>query len=747
MTEAKLIKSIASYLPEEGVKKVSRALAFAEEKYGNRETPWGVPYIDNYLVSAGFLLDLRPDADTISACLLQKLPAFEKNILDEIEAELGEDVRKLVDNLSRIIKFSERNESTLLMVPSGINQEVEMDALRRMFLAMAKDLRVVIVRLAEKLNRLSSLQYLDASVRKPYAQEVLDIFVPIAERLGIFQFKGKLEDLAFERINKRAFNDLKKQFDRNNHQYQKSIDHMTETLQVFMKEHEIEAHVEGRLKGYFSTYTKMKKRNYAVIEKVMDLFAMRVVLKNQEDCYRVLGLIHNRWQILPGRFKDYIAAPKVNGYRSLHTTVKGLAEGIYDKPIEVQIRTEEMHAEAQYGIAAHWWYKENETDKRTFAGALEQGKSEFMKNYEEKVQWVKGLVDLHKNIQGNQEEFSNSVKLNLFSDRIFVLTPHGDIVDLPKGATTVDFAFALHSNLGNHCARAKVNGENVSLDFELKNGDVVEIQTDHNKTPNRYWLSFVKTAKAREKINTFFKSLKQEDLVRDGKKILNKHLKNFGQEELDKENLLLRDFGGKKLTVKAREALLEDIAKQKISPMEVLQKLFPEHQLFKKRPESLKWKKKNEKTKNSPTVLVTGEKGYETKMASCCLPKFGESIVGYITRGGQVTVHKFECAVLKSLDKSRLISVSWEGHEPRGIQAMYNIVMRDRKNILFDITRTIKDCNAEIIDFSKTKEGSLHILQILIEAIDYEQMDLLINKIEEIEGVERMESASPVIVR
>ncbi len=622
---------------------------------------------------------------------------------------------------------------------------MSVDALRRMFLAMATDLRVIIIRLAEKLNRLQHLYFLDKGVRKMYAQEALDIFVPIADRLGIFQFKRKLEDLCFKNLEKKSYEDIKKQFERSSKKYTKDIELMKETIKIFLKEHGIEATVEGRIKGHYSTFKKIKKKDFSSIDKVLDLFALRVIVKNQEDCYKVLGLIHNKWQLLPGRFKDYIAAPKVNGYRSLHTIITGLSEGNYNKPVEIQIRTEEMHAEAQFGIAAHWWYKEKETKERTFTDNLSKKQAQYSKNYEEKIQWVKNLVDLHESLKSDSREYSQSVKLNLFSDRIFVLTPHGDIIDLPKGATIVDFAYAVHSDIGDHCVSGKVDGENVPMDFELKNSSTAEVQTDPKRTPNRYWLSFVKTQKAREKIHTWIESLKQEDVIREGKKILNKHLKNLGKSELDAENLILRNIGNKKLTIKAREKILENIAREKISALSILKQLFPEHNFFRKRPESLKWKKgETSKKITKPNILITGQKGYETKLASCCKPDPGDPIIGYITRGGHVTIHRFSCNVLKNYNKTRLISVSWEGQQKGGIQTNIGLQIGNKKNILFDITKMIKEAQVEILDFNKITENKKNILEIKIEVTDYEQLDLLINKIENIDGVEKICSTTAV---
>jgi GTP pyrophosphokinase len=747
MKETAFIENIEKYLSETDVQKVKRAMEMAREVYGDSKTIWGTHYLENYLISADLLLELRPDAETLCACFLQKAPMLDEKILHEIEIEFGEHVKKLVDNLSQIIKFGERNESALLMPSKEYSQEITVDTLRRMFLAMATDLRVIAVRLAEKLNRLQNIHLLDKEVRKAYSQEVHDIFVPIADRLGIFQLKKKLEDLCFKNLNKKHFSEITGQFEQKSKKYKKNLEVMIKSIEEFLEENKIDAKVEGRVKGYYSTFKKMKRRNYANIDEILDLFALRVIVEKHDDCYRVLGLIHNRWQLLPGRFKDYIAAPKVNGYRSLHTTVTGLAKGIYTKPVEIQIRTEEMHAEAQYGIAAHWWYKQSDTDKRTFAGEHTLEQKQYAKNYDDKIQWVKNLVDLHENLKNNQEEFSQSVKLNLFSDRIFVLTPQGDVIDLPKGGTIVDFAYAVHSRIGDHCVRGLVNSEVVPLDYELKNGDTVEVQTDPKKTPNRYWLSFVKTTKAREKIHAWIRSIKREDIVREGKKMLNKHLKTLGEPELDSENLLLREYEGKRLTVKEREVVLEDIARGRISPLTVLKKLFPKHEFFRKRPESLKWKGKrgDAKKRSEIKILVTGEKGYETRKASCCKPKAGESIVGYVTRGGIVTVHKVGCKLLKSLEKSRFISVSWEGQQLEGVRMLLRIFMKDRKNILFDITRVIKSQEMEILDFNKVEDEGKDVLEMKVEVVDYQELDLLINKLEGIESVEKIETRNALI--
>lgn len=734
MNFREIIIKTSSYLKEKDLKKLERAYELAEKLYDGYKTPWGIPYIVNYPRSLSYLLELKPDVETLCACLLQRAPFLHKDAIKIIRAQFGDTIARLVENLHQVIELSERNDTVRGMLSRPADEAARIDALRKMFLAISNDIRVILVRLAEKINRLENLHLLETAVQKPYAREALDIFVPIADRLGIFHFKRRLEDLCFMRLEEKNYQFVKEQFQKSGKNHATTLTQMKDEISKYLKSHGIKARVEDRIKGYFSVWSKMKQKNFHSIDQVQDLYAVRVILKSKDDCYRVLGLIHNRWHPIPERFKDYIAAPKINGYRSLHTTILGIAREHNKRPVEIQIRTEEMHREAQFGIAAHWWYKEEDTDSRTFAENARSSREMISSQNSSRVEWVKNLMDLEENLasgSGGSKDF----RLDLFNDRIFVLTPSGEVRDLPKGATVLDFAYEIHSDVGNHCVRARVNGENVSLDYELNSGDTVDILTDPKKNPNRYWLSIVKTAKAKEKIRSWIKSLRRKDSIKEGKDILNKHLRILGMPVLDPENLLLKNYGRNRLNLKQREELLEDIAKGKISPSYVVKQLFPDHAFFRKKPESLgiSTTTKGESAK----ILVTGEEGFEVKEAKCCQPKPGDSIVGYTTRGGVVSAHKLNCRVLRSLSKSRRIELSWKGMRQRGIAVSLKIALHNtEQNIAYQVTRLIEQVGGLMINMN-TSTNTYMLCRI--EMPEYDKLDSLINRIEYMDGVKSVE--------
>ncbi len=716
MTYSKLVKKIKAYLPEANFNELKRIYKFAKEAHLGQKRKTGEPYIEHPLWVAFILADLKLDFNSIKAALLHDVPEDTPKTLKEIQEKFGQEVANLVRGVSRVSKVRYK----------GGESERDLEALRKLFLAMAKDLRVVIIKLADRLHNMRTIEGIDPLKRERFARETLEIFVPLANRLGIWQIKGELEDLAFKVLYPSEYRWVTSQFTETIEEREKYVNKVKNFLLKELKAKGIKADITGRAKRFYSLYQKLLKHNKD-ISKIYDLVAVRVIVPTIEDCYKTLGIIHSFWKPLSHRIKDYIAVPKANGYRSLHTTVFCL-DG---KLTEIQIRTPEMDEEANFGIAAHWAYSNGKTTE-------DYKKRKAIFAPKKTLKWVKELAKLQKIYLGSKEEFIQDLKIDVFKDRIFVFTPKGDVKDLPQGATPVDFAYAVHTEIGNKCIGAKVNGKMVPLDKELKNHDVVEIITSKNATPSRDWLKFVKTSEAKQKIRAFLRTIDREKNLNYGKSILETEFKKLNKGKIEKlpkekiENLI------KSLGFNSFEDLLVALGEGKLQVSKVIKNLFKEEEILAPKPKIsfLAKFRKPKPIKLKPKIKVAGIKGILTRIAPCCKPKKGDKIIGFVTRGKGITVHKIECKNVEHLKKTLpIIKVEWEKKEYYSIPIF--VKAHDRIGLFRDITSAVASCgiNMSEIESKVIPSKNLVNFKTTLEITSADQLEAALEKISKIKDV------------
>ena len=627
------------------------------------------------------LIEMRADVASLGAYLL-----FHLSRQDRMEIRIDKNMAHLLSRLDSL-----KNITTLGSIQKGQSSE----SVRKMFLSMSKDMRVVLVLMAIRYSDLFDLGRFSEDLRKNIARQTLDIFVPIAGRLGIYKMKRLLEDYCFCYLLPMEYKALEAVFDKNVDISEETVSSLVDTLEDFIKASGIEAEVSGRVKGKYSTYLKLKRRGGGALDEIPDLLALRAVAEKQTDCYTILGLVNNHWQAIAGRFKDYIAMPKVNGYRSLHTTVLGMMKDSL-RPVEIQIRTVDMHQEAEYGIAAHWWYEE-EVIKQKHRETQFVGRD----NYQEKLQWVKNLINLKDIVQ---DDFGQK-PIDFFSDSIFVMTLAGMVIELPKGSTPLDFAYAVSESLGNHCSKAKVNGEVVSLDYELKNGDKIFVVKKMEASPNLYWLSLVQTEKAKMAIRKWMLEQGEDTVLDQGVRMLNRSLRLFNHKILDDEYSLLSSHEGEFLTVKERRDLLIKVGQGETDADELVRTIISAEGLVERQEISYGALAVQEKGK----IYIAGETGFDTKTANCCSPHVGMEIVGYVTRGGFISVHAKNCKVLDSLDAQRRIEAWWGGKKDVPIEVRYKVLVNDA-NMLAKLSLFLRKRQIVMNNFTFGREDGVTAL-------------------------------------
>jgi GTP pyrophosphokinase len=709
-----IIARAKEYLPSINEERVLLAYNFAKNAHEGQLRHSGEPYIQHPLEVASILLTLKPDEDSLVACLLHDVLEDTEKKLPEIEALFGTSVSPLLKGLEKLGKVFYHGE------------ERQIENLRKMFLAMAKDIRVILIKLADRLHNMRTLQYMKKEEKKTIiAEETLSVYSPIASRLGIYAIKGELDTLCFKTLHPADYERIMKEMASFTDLQESVIQTSKAGLSAVLKKDGIEATVDGRVKNPYSIYKKLRKKDKNYVTELYDIFALRVIVNSDAECYQTLGIIHKNWIPLSRRFKDYIAVPKSNGYQSLHTTIVGLCPNLHNQPIEIQIRTRDMNDTAEFGIAAHWGYKQGQVVLN-----------------EHKLPWVQNLVELHENLKSNAE-FIESLNVDIFHDRIFVLTPRGDVLDLPFDATPVDFAYAIHSSVGHRCRGAKVNGKMVPLDFALKNGQVVEILMDKAENPNRYWLAFVLTSNAKSKIKEWFNSQDMEKVIEIGKELINKRLVQFNKPPLDTNYSLFKAYNGKKLSVKERESLVEKVGNGTFNAVDVLKNVLSMEQVMKKTSksdmarhvlsESISFEDKNE-------VLITGQKGFKTQMASCCVPQPNDAIIGYVTQGRGVSIHRQDCKMLKGLNKSRFIKTSWSSQKVHEYTVKLRIDRRSRIGLLRDIADVFARNELPIMDLENIREqGSDQGHMLITASVDsFETVYKIIRELEQVEGVFRV---------
>lgn len=683
------------------------------------------------------LLPMKPDEQTLVAAILNEL--YENGLISEEEVikDFGQDVLDFLAAVSKLRELNYRQN----------DKNTQLEALRKMFLTMAKDIRVVLLKLAIRLYDMAHLKELEGeSERLAFARETFDVYVPVASRLGIYRMKIDLEDLAFMYMDPESYKRISSQVEK--------LGRLRKTAVIMIREELVrfvaycgykEVEIVGRLKSIYSIYKKLKEKNSNSIDDLYDIFAMRIILVSEFDeqgiektdhLYNLLGMVHSNWKPITKRFKDYITVPKPNGYKSLHTVVMGLVSDDPLKPVEIQIRSQEMHRHAEYGVASHWIYKQK------------RGKvvNDDVLRYQ--VDWLKGLEQVHENLDGHLDVMK-TVEVDIFKDRIFVLTPRGEIKDLPLDAVPLDFAYAVHTDVGNHCIMAKVNGTVASLAQALRNGDVVEIITKKDSWPKLQWMSMVKTNFAKNKIRNWFNRLDRENNVKQGRLLLNKQLEKLGLPSLDQNYSILKKFAGRDLSVEQRENLVEEVGRGNKVANNVIKAVYPFEEILKRREEAGMFN--HGKTVKNPVlvdtedlasqILVGGEKGLPIKLGACCNPGKRDKIIGYVTRGNKITIHNLKCVLLNNLNKERIISAEWKGNAVKGNNLGYRVKIKistlyPRVGLIRDVSAVIASLGFNIIDIGlDVNEQKIRNLYILVELTSLDKLDLLLKKLEKVQDV------------
>ncbi len=715
----KLIDTIHTYQPNAKCDDVLKAFELADKAHGNQQRVSGEPYILHPLAVAQILAELQIDTTTITASLLHDVVEDTDYSLDDMKKLFGDQVAFLVDGVTKLSRIDYRTK-----------EDQQLNSMRKMFLAMAKDVRVVVIKLADRLHNMRTLRYMRSDKQKRIAQETLEIFAPLAHRLGIFNIKWELEDLSFRYLEPDKYYDLVDQMKQKRHVREEIVNEAIEVLKKALTESKIEFEINGRPKHFYSIYKKMKKDNRD-LSQVYDLYAVRIIVNTVQDCYGVLGIVHSLWKPLPYRFKDYIAMPKPNNYQSLHTTVIG-SRG---QPVEIQIRTWEMHRVAEYGVAAHWRYKE---------GHANSGKSEF----DEKMGWLRNLLEWQDT--SNPKEFMNALKLDAFSDEVFVFTPRGDVIDLPQGAIPIDFAYRIHTDVGHRCVGAKINGKIVPLDYALKNGDIVEVITSKTGKPSLDWLKIVGSSESRSKIRNWFKKENREENIQKGAEALERECKRLGHDwkELNKSGRLARV--AKQMNAGSEDDLMAAVGYGGFAVNTVLIKLLELHKKDSFKTEDKtnnvtieKLRPRKPAPKNGTGILVKGEAGLLVRLAKCCSPVPGDPIIGFITRGRGVSVHRADCPSIEHMQNEvdRLIDVEWEYDGSELFEVNMEIVTYDRTGIMAEIMATLAEMKISILSVNAkvndTKAVTIHMGISIKNLAQFEFIATKIRRLKDVYTVQR----------
>ena len=697
-----------SYLSEADRELLVRAHGVAELAHKGQFRLSGEPYIEHPLSVAGILADLRLDADTLAAALLHDTVEDTEVTLDRVRAEFGEHVARLVNGVTKLGKIHMRSR-----------EEVQAENIRKMLVAMAEDIRVVLIKLGDRLHNMRTVDVLPLERRQRIARETLDIYAPLAHRLGIWQMKWELEDLGFAQVDPENFHAIDQKLARQRRERETFVGNVAEILEREIEDIGVSAEISGRPKHVYSIFEKMKKTGKG-FDEIFDIIAIRVLVDSVKDCYGVLGVVHSLWKPIPGRFKDYIAMPKGNGYQSLHTTVVSHT----GEAMEVQIRTHEMHQTAEYGVAAHWRYKE---------GGLHEDR------FDERFTWLRLLMDWQKEVL-DAETFVDTVKVDIFQDEVFVFTPKGDVRSLPAGSTPVDFAYRVHTEVGHRCIGSKVNGRMVPLDHVLENGDIVEVLTTKGPHgPSRDWLTFVKTSSAREKIRGWFKKERREENVQKGREHLDKEFRRmrqlaFGSIKDDRLLELAHEFKFQTIDdfiaavgygdISARSAVLRFTAMEEGAPSE-------------QRDDRILTIPLTSTPRPTGEVRVRGVADVLTSLSQCCKPVAGEPIKGYVTRGKGVSVHRTGCAnIVNAADPERIVEVDWE----RGSRQLYPVGIKieawDRTGLLRDIAAVIAESKINLSGADvQVFDDRTAVISTIVEIQSLTQLSRLLERLEAIRDV------------
>ncbi len=716
-----LFERLSGYLPKDQLDFVQTAYEVAKTAHKDQKRVSGDEYIIHPLKVAYIIAELRMDADSIAAALLHDVVEDTQVTTEQIKEKFGVNVAMLVDGLTKLGKIEYLSK-----------EDQQIENYRKMFLSMAKDIRVVMIKLADRLHNMRTLKYMQKDKQRSISKETLELFAPLAHRLGIYKIKGELEDLAFRYLDPSVYIDLVESVKQHRYDLENIIEKAIQELSFELDNVHIEHQIHGRAKNYHSIYKKMQ-RDKKEINEIYDILAVRVLVSSVKDCYGVLGIVHTLWKPMPGRFKDYVAMPKSNMYQSLHTTVM-TNQG---QPLEIQIRTFEMHRISEFGIAAHWRYKEGGKAPNSY--------------FEEKLSWLRQMLEWHQEVR-DTKEFVDAVKTDVFTeDEVFVFTPQGDVIDLPLNSVPIDFAYRIHTDVGNRCIGAKVNGRIVPLDYRLKNGDIVEIITSKQASgPSRDWLNLVASSESKNKIRSWFKKQNREGDILKGKELLERESKRLGYDI----KVFLKPERLKsvvtKLNTATEENLYASIGYGDIAINTVITKLseLDKTEMKKTAPQditqvALDIKPKVTKAKNSQGILVKGEGGLLVVLAKCCNPIPGDKITGYITRGRGVSIHKSDCInVLKNSNEiERIIEVSWD----TGTQGTYKVPLQakvmDKPGVLAEIIGITSDAKINISSLNVKPNDNDKTADIFmeIELHNLTQLEEILNKIRRLKNVMTVE--------
>lgn len=730
-----LIARIRKYHPSTDVSMIEKAYRLASKAHGSQRRKSGEPYIVHPLWVAIILADLEMDKETIVSGMLHDVVEDTDVSEEDIRREFGDEVALLVDGVTKLGRLSYSSDKL----------DVQAENLRKMFLAMAKDIRVIIIKLADRLHNMRTLQFMKPEKQKEKAKETMDIYAPIAQRLGISKIKTELDDLALKYSQPEVFFDLVKQINARKTEREEFVQQIVDEVSEHMKNANIKAEVNGRVKHFFSIYKKMVNQDKTV-DQIYDLFAVRIIVESVKDCYAALGVIHEMYTPIPGRFKDYIAMPKPNMYQSLHTTLMSSV----GQPFEIQIRTEEMHKTAEYGIAAHWKYKESN-----------DGKKSVEAQEEEKLSWLRQILEWQRDMSDNRE-FMNLIKgdLDLFAEDVYCFTPQGDVKNLPNGSTPIDFAYAIHSAVGNKMVGARVNGKLVNIDYKIQNGDRIEILTSQNsKGPSRDWLNVVKSTQAKNKINQWFKKEFKESNIIKGKEMIAAYCK---AKTINPSNILnprYQEIVQKKYGFKDWDSVLAAIGHGGVKEGQVVNRLVEEYSkehkqeltdevVMEKVAEAAKNKVHIAKSKSG--IVVKGIDDVAVRFSRCCNPVPGDEIVGFVTRGRGLSIHRTDCVNMIHLteaERARLIDAEWESDvaEKDGGQYLADIKMyaRDRQGLLMEMSKIFTENNVDVksLNVRTSKQGTATIETGFI-VHSREELERVVKKLRQIEGIIDIERAT-----
>lgn len=710
---------LLSYDPKADIEIVQKAYDFAAQAHEGQKRNSGEPYITHPLSVAFILTDIEMDADTLAAALLHDVVEDTGVSEEQLQNRFGQEITQLVDGVTKLnrINFNSRREA-------------QAENLRKMLLAMAKDIRVIIIKLADRLHNMRTLNFQLPERQQDISSETLEIFAPLAHRIGVFRFKWELEDIAFSYLDPEIFNAIAKRLRKKRREQEEYVQALIEQISIALTENDIRGDIAGRPKNIYSIYRKMLKQNKN-IDEIYDKIAIRVIVDDIKSCYGVLGVIHTIWKPLPGRFKDYISMPKPNMYQSLHTTLIG------DKgePFEVQIRTWEMHRTSEYGLAAHWRYKEDGISKD--------------RNFDEKLAWLRSILDWQQDVK-DTDEFMESLKIDLFEDTVFVFTPQGDVIELPKGSCPIDFAYRVHTEVGHRLNGAKVNGRIVPIDYKLNNGDIVTILTAKNSNgPSPDWLNIAKTSSAKSRIRRWFKKEMRAEKLIKGHDMLEQALK---KKHLDPRALMRSDYllqAGAQFNIETVDEIYLSIAEGAITPMQWVNKIkdtfFPDTRLEEIIPSELS-KSPITRDSSSSALKIEGIDDVAIRLAHCCNPLPGDAVSGYITRGRGISVHRDNCSNIQNLIKTepdRIIPVEWT-NDKGSYMVELEILASDRPRLTADVMDIISDVKANLLSvYSRQVRKTSAIINMKLEIRNIDHLSAIMQRISKTKDVLEIKRVVP----